>query len=83
MQTNKKNRAFLAGIITVVCLLSSLTSIASHAQEQAPEEEESFLEEVVVTGTRIKRRDFTSPSPLTTIPNWTSRFRANRHWRNT
>ena len=67
MQTNKKNRAFLAGIITVVCLLSSLTSIASHAQEQAPEEEESFLEEVVVTGTRIKRRDFTSPSPLTTI----------------
>ena len=71
MQTNKKNRGFLAGIITVICLLSSLTSIAANAQDQdqdqAPEEDESLLEEVVVTGTRIKRRDYTSPSPLTTI----------------
>ncbi len=69
MQTNKKNREFLVGVITIVCLLSSLTSIAANAQdqEQAPEEYESVLEEVVVTGTRIRRRDYTSPSPLTTI----------------
>jgi len=67
MQTSKKNWNTLPAILPVVCLLSSLTSIAAIAQEQAPEEDESFLEEVVVTGTRIKRRDFSSPSPLTTI----------------
>jgi iron complex outermembrane receptor protein len=67
MQTSKKNWNTLPVVLPVVCLLSSLTSIAAIAQEQAPEEDESFLEEVVVTGTRIKRRDFSSPSPLTTI----------------
>ena len=29
--------------------------------------EDEYLEEVVVTGTRIKRRDYSSPSPITTI----------------
>ena len=29
--------------------------------------EAQVLEEVIVTGTRIKRRDFSSPSPLVTI----------------
>jgi len=31
------------------------------------EDEVVVMEEVIVTGSRIKRRDFTSPSPLTTI----------------
>jgi outer membrane receptor protein involved in Fe transport len=31
------------------------------------EADEMVIEEVVVTGTRIKRRDFSSPSPITTI----------------
>jgi len=30
-------------------------------------ENESYLEEVIVTGTRIARRDFNTPSPLTTV----------------
>jgi iron complex outermembrane receptor protein len=33
----------------------------------APEDKVSKLEEIIVTGTRIRRRDFTSPSPLVTI----------------
>jgi len=39
------------------------------AQDENPDEEadDVLLEEVIVTGTRIKRRDYTSPSPLTTI----------------
>ena len=39
------------------------------AQDENPDEgaDDELLEEVIVTGTRIKRRDYTSPSPLTTI----------------
>ena len=39
------------------------------AQDENPDEgaDDVLLEEVIVTGTRIKRRDYTSPSPLTTI----------------
>jgi outer membrane receptor protein involved in Fe transport len=49
-------------------LLSILLSPAYGQDDPAPvEEEEEFLEEVVVTGTRIKRRDYTSSSPLTTL----------------
>ncbi|MGD8356617.1 MAG: TonB-dependent receptor [Lysobacterales bacterium] len=32
------------------------------------DQEPSIIEEVIVTGTRIKRRDFDSPSPLVTVP---------------
>jgi iron complex outermembrane receptor protein len=48
-----------------VCFLSQ----PAWSQDEAEEflDDEFFLEEVVVTGTRIKRRDFSSPSPLTTI----------------
>ncbi|NNE04160.1 MAG: hypothetical protein HKN15_00350, partial [Xanthomonadales bacterium] len=43
--------------------------MAAFAQENSGSEayEDIFVEEVVVTGTRIQRRDFSSPSPLTTI----------------
>jgi outer membrane receptor protein involved in Fe transport len=43
---------------------------AAPAQTDSEEEayaDETVLEEVIVTGTRIKRRDFSSPSPLLTI----------------
>ena len=33
------------------------------------EDVDEFIDEVVVTGSRIKRRDFVTPSPLTTISN--------------
>jgi outer membrane receptor protein involved in Fe transport len=52
-------------ITTVICLLP--TTIFAQDEEEEFLDDELFLEEVVVTGTRIKRRDFTSPSPLTTI----------------
>ncbi len=44
-------------------------SLPSFAQDEPEEfeEDETLLEEVIVTGSRIKRRDFTSPSPLVTI----------------
>lgn len=51
-----------------------IASPVSFAQDDTNESEadnagteEVLLEEVIVTGTRIKRRDFSSPSPLTTI----------------
>ena len=39
------------------------------AQDENPDEDadDVLLEEVIVTATPIKRRDYTSPSPLTTI----------------
>jgi iron complex outermembrane receptor protein len=51
----------------LVCLvfLPSLSFAQDDYDELGVEEE--FLEEVVVTGTRIKRSDFNSPSPLITI----------------
>jgi iron complex outermembrane receptor protein len=53
----------------VVAVLMYMASSAAWAQDDEPdnEYEENALEEVVVTGSRIKRRDFTSPSPITTI----------------
>ena len=48
-----------------LCFLSQ--PALSQDDESEILDDEVFLEEVVVTGTRIKRRDFSSPSPLTTI----------------
>ena len=48
-----------------LCLISA--SLLAQDDETDPVYDENTLEEVVVTGSRIKRRDFTSPSPLTTV----------------
>jgi len=58
-------QAFCLGVSLILLFMSPL----SFAQDEtAPfESEEQILEEVVVTGSRIKRRDFSSPSPITTI----------------
>jgi outer membrane receptor protein involved in Fe transport len=53
----------LTGLVLVLVFPPALAQEAS----EDPDDEDFFLEEVVVTGTRIKRRDFSSPSPLTTI----------------
>jgi outer membrane receptor protein involved in Fe transport len=46
----------------------SVLCLSVHGQEYEPDaDEELIMEEVVVTGSRIKRRDYTSPSPLTTV----------------
>jgi len=58
-------QAFCLGVSLILLFMSPL----SFAQDEtAPfESEEQILEEVVVTGSRIKRRDFSSTSPITTI----------------
>jgi hypothetical protein len=70
MTSNKKNRENLArqGVFnaTVIAALSLLQS-PLHAQDDTAVADDEWLEEVVVTGSRIARRDFASPSPITTI----------------
>ena len=58
---SRRARAGLLLPLSVLCL-------SVHGQEYEPDaDEELIMEEVVVTGSRIKRRDYTSPSPLTTV----------------
>jgi iron complex outermembrane receptor protein len=57
---------FLSFALGAGLILLSQASIAQN-DELDREPEAEFLEEVVVTGSRIKRRDFSSPSPLTTV----------------
>jgi len=49
------------------CLGLFTDTLFAQDEEVVPEDDRPVLEEVVVTGTRIKRRDFTSASPLTTV----------------
>jgi outer membrane receptor protein involved in Fe transport len=56
------------------CLLSlvatpvvALAQSAAIAQDNEPPANEQLIEEVVVTGSRIARRDYVSPSPISTI----------------
>ncbi len=59
--------AFVGRYISISFLLLCLAIPAgSLAQQDAPADEDQ-VEEIVVTGSRIKRRDFTSPSPISTI----------------
>ena len=41
--------------------------IPGGAHAQSSDENENVLEEIVVVGSRIARRDFVSPSPIATI----------------
>jgi len=53
-----------------LAFLSGTSVVVAQQEAEAPAgafEEESFLEEVIVTGTRIARRDLNTPSPLTTV----------------
>lgn len=58
------SRRLLASAIGSALLL---TSIPVLAQDQGGDDVEDLLEEVVVTGSRIARSDFVSPSPLVTV----------------
>ena len=59
--------AFVGRYISISFLLLCLAIPAeSLAQQDAPADEDQ-IEEIVVTGSRIKRRDFTSPSPISSI----------------
>lgn len=52
----------LAAAVSAVCLSGS-----AFAQSQNQEQDRDDLEEVVVTGTRITRNDFTTPNPVATM----------------
>ena len=55
----------IRGIAAAAILLSFHGTV--FAQPASAENDDEWLEEVVVTGSRIVRRDFASPSPITTI----------------
>jgi len=56
----------LAGSIPLVLALGAMAQVDSDS-ESAEFDETTYLEEVIVTGTRIARRDLNTPSPLTTV----------------
>jgi len=53
--------------ILMAFVFAPTTLPAQSETQDEPYDEDTVLEEVIVTGTRIVRRDFNSPSPLTTI----------------
>jgi len=55
----------LAGMVAVCCILLFMPGVA-HAQDANDESLES-IEEIVVTGSRIKRKDLTSVGPVTVL----------------
>ena len=54
--------------LSIALAISSLAAPNyAHAQENPDVDDSDVIEEIVVTGSRIKRRDFHSPSPISTI----------------
>ena len=57
-------------VVTLTALVLPAAGAAQQSVGDAPSnalKEDRYLEEVIVTGTRIARRDVNTPSPLTTI----------------
>ncbi len=55
---------------TLICLAIGawlVLPVSAHAQAERAADDSGVIEEIVVTGSRIKRRDFHSPSPISTI----------------
>jgi iron complex outermembrane recepter protein len=61
-QLVRLQRSSLSVAIAAAISSMSLTGVSSNAQAQ-----EAALEEIVITGSRIVRRDFTSNSPIVTV----------------
>ena len=53
--------------VVTVCLICATCFAGAAAYAQNSFDSEDALEEIVVTGSRITRRDFSSPSPIATI----------------
>ncbi|WKL56535.1 TonB-dependent receptor [Asticcacaulis sp. ZE23SCel15] len=68
-----KNKSIKSGLMvtTTICsaVLASIVTLPSVAiaQDAATSSEDAPVTEVVVTGSRIARKDFVSPSPITTV----------------
>jgi hypothetical protein len=54
-------------LLTIAAMVLAVPVVESRAQEISDEAEDAEFEEIVVTGSRLKRRDFNSPSPISTI----------------
>jgi outer membrane receptor protein involved in Fe transport len=60
-------RFICVGAGASLIIVSSFSLAQDDQADSTLEEAERVVEEIIVTGTRIKRRDFSSPSPLTSI----------------
>ena len=58
---------FAAPTVFVAAIFALLTDVRAQDEPVYDDSDERTFEEVVVTGSRIKRRDFSSPSPIITI----------------
>jgi len=69
MKKSKAHKISPVAATSIISILMVLSLFApySHAQDIHSAEQEAVVEEIVVTGSRIKRRDFHSASPVVTI----------------
>ena len=71
MARNQSPTLRRAALVSSILALAASQGLAPDAAAQqgpnANHSDEQVVEEIIVTGSRIKRRDFTSPSPITTI----------------
>jgi iron complex outermembrane recepter protein len=69
-QQHRRCQRFLSGAVLATSALSVTLTLPAIAQEAAPGERAgATLEEITVTGTRIRRDDFTTPTPTTVVDN--------------
>ena len=62
-------------IPSTIIAMALMVPVANSGAQQLDEElEDATVEEIVVTGSRLKRRDFSSPSPIMTIDSETMAF---------
>lgn len=62
----RSSRSFFRSTLTYSALLFLSTPLAQ-AQDPDSNQADDVIEEIVVIGSHIKRRDFTSPSPISTL----------------
>jgi len=58
-----KRKSLLSGVSILAAAAAAFTGAPAHAQDTAAEEDEA----IVVTGSRVARRDFVANSPITTV----------------
>ena len=75
----KSNRITLSARLLAFLLALGMVLVCGPAmgQDEGEEEDEFMLEDVIVTGSRIPRRDYESSSPIVTIPADTFEERSN------
>ena len=71
--TDKQKRNFKIGAIAAAVAMALPGAALAQADEEAVAADET-VEEIVVTGSRLARRDFTAPSPIQSIDRQTLAF---------